>query len=164
MFFYGILRAETEKGYSYEILSKNLEFFISRSSKFEIISIILENNGDLDWPENETKLICDTEKSLIGFNNIELPPFKKGQHGTIKIELNIPSDLPFEKYSILCNFSVKGKNYGNQIEIIVNIVSELDAFKKCYDIDDLFTDQDISEALKLKVNWEEAFAYLINKE
>ena len=158
------LSDDKEKEYSYEIINEKLEFFISNNSKNEIISIILKNNGNLDWPENETILICDTEKSLIGFNNIELPPIKKGHHETIEIELNIPSDLPFEKYKVFCNFNVKGKNYGNQIEIIANIVSELDAFRKCYNIDDLYTDQEILEAIQLKINWEDAFKYLINKE
>ena len=62
--------------------------------------MVLESNGDLDWPEGKAKLICDKDYSLIGFNEIVLPPLKKGQHENIIIELNIPSDIPTEVYSI----------------------------------------------------------------
>ena len=156
------IKIENENNYSYELLSKCDDYFIPNNSKNEDITIILKNNGNIDWPEGKTKLLCDKDDSLITFEDILLPPIKKGHHETIKIELKIPSDLPFEKYKIIINFNVNGKNYGGDIVLIINIVSELDAFKKTYELEEnIFSDQDILEAIKQKINWEDAFNYLI---
>ena len=152
-----------KKLYSYELLSKNCGLFIPNNSTQETISILLKNNGNVDWPKNETKLICDIEKSLIVFNDIILPPIKKGHYENIKITLNIPLALPFNTYKIYVNFNVKRENQGKAFKIIVYIVSELIAFRKYFDLNnDIFTDQEILNALKLKIKWEEAFSYLIN--
>ena len=156
------IKLENENDYSCELLSKDDNIFIPNNSKNEDITIILKNNGNLDWPEGKTKLICNKDESLIGFEDILLPPIKKGHHKATKIELNIPSELPFNKYKIIINFNVNGKNYGENMVLVINIVSELEAFRKYYDLgDDSFSDQDILDALKQKIEWEEAFTYLI---
>ena len=149
--------------YSYKLLSKNNDFYIYNNLKYKIISIILENNGYLDWPENETKLICDINQSLISFNNIILPSLKKGQQEQIDIELNIPNEIPLDSYKILIDFKVNGKNIGEKLELIVKMVTEVEAFRKHYDLDeDTFSDETILKALKKEVKWEDAFNYLFN--
>jgi hypothetical protein len=148
--------------YSYKLLSKNLDFYIPSDSKNEEIGLTMENNSKKDWPENETKLICDTSQSLIGFDEIVLPPIKKGHHEEIKIILNIPGGLEFDTYKVYMNFNVKGKNYGETIIINAKIVSELVAFRKSYNLDkEFFSDQKILDALKKKIKWEDAYNYLI---
>ena len=148
--------------YSYKLLSKNFDFYIPSDSKNEEIGLTMENNSNKDWPENETKLICDTSQSLIGFDEMVLPPIKKGHHEEIKIILNIPGGLEFDTYKVYMNFNVKGKNYGETIIINAIIVSELVAFRKSYNLDkELFSDQKILDALKKKIKWEDAYNYLI---
>ena len=115
-------------------------------------------------PKDKTKLICDKNHSLICFEDIILPPIKKGLQETIEIELNIPKELPFDIYKLIIYFNVNEKNYGEKIVLMIHIVSELNAFKKFYDLNDnIFSDRDIIKALKQKINWEEAFNYLIKE-
>ena len=160
-----IIKNKDEEKYSFKILSKDEEFFISNNSNYEKVSIILKNDGNLDWPEFETKLICDTNNSLLGFNDIVLPPLKIGHHDTIYIELNIPSEIPLDSYIVCINFNIKGKNYGEQIKIKVNIVTEVDAFRKCYGLEkESFSDQQILDALTQYRQWDAAFNLLIKVE
>ena len=150
--------------YSYELLNKKEDVYICNTSKIKIISLIFKNNCKLTWPEGQTKLICDKNKSLIDFDDITLPPLKTGQYEeNIKIELHIPGDLPFGTYKIYMNFNVNGKNYGEEIVISAIIETELKAFRVEYDLlDDTFSDQVILDALRKNGKWEDAFNYLIN--
>jgi len=148
--------------YSYELLEDNLNFYISNTTKNELIQLRLKNNCKLTWPENETKLICNDKESIIYFNEVILPPLESGIQKSIQIKLKIPEQLPMgEEYKVKINFNVKGKNYGEPIILHVNIITKVEAFKKRFNLDNVFTDQDILEALKRNKNWEDAFKSLI---
>ena len=117
------------------------------------------------WPEDETKIICNKEKSLITFEDTKLTEVRKGHNKDVFIELKIPSNLPFETYKVIMKFNVKGKNYGDEIEINVKVVSKLEAFKRFFNLtEDVFSDQDILDALSKYSKWEDAFNYLIKVE
>ena len=122
----------------------------------------LKNNCKLTWPENETKLICNDKESIIFFDEVILPSLESGIQDSIQIKLKIPEDLPMEEnYKVKMNFNVKGKNYGEPIIIHVNIITEVEAFKKKFNLDNVFSGQEILEALKRNKNWEDAFESLI---
>ena len=148
--------------YSYELLEDNLNLYISNTTKSELIQLTLKNNSKLTWPENETKLICNDKESIIFFDEVILPSLESGTQESIQIKLKIPEDLPMEeRYKVKMNFNVKGKNYGKPIIIHVNLITEVEAFKKKFNLDDVFSAQEILEALKRNKNWEDAFESLI---
>ena len=51
-------------------LDKIATFYISNSSKNELINLTIKNNCELTWPENETKLIFNENDSLIFLKRI----------------------------------------------------------------------------------------------
>ena len=109
-----------ESEYSCELLNPKNVFSISNN----IVIIPLKNNGESDWPENESKLVCDKTKSTFFFNDTILPPLKRGESKDIKLEMIIPSGLAWRTYQVYMNFNVKGKNYGNEIMAYMNRVSQ----------------------------------------
>ena len=155
--------AQEKENYSYEILENDLTFYISNSSKNELINLTIKNNCELTWPENETKLICNENDSLLFLKEFILPPLKSGNQENILIELIIPSELPMDKdFQVKINFNVKGKNYGEPIILNVRLVTEAEAFRKRFNLDEsAFSDQDILEALKKYRTWEDVFQSLI---
>ena len=154
---------EEEEKYSYNLITKELDFYVSNTAKNEEINLTLENNGDLTWPENETKLICNTDESLIGFNQVTLSSLKNGQQEEITIELNIPSNLPSNENKVYIDFNVKGENYGNKIILNVIITTEPEAFRKKYNLDkEDFNDQIIIDTIRKYENWNVAFEKLID--
>ena len=158
------LKKNNSKGpYSCEILDKKLDFYISNNSKIEIIYLTIRNNCKFTWPENQTILKCDTDNSLVCFDDVKLSPLKSEQHEYVKIELKIPDSLPEETYKVYMNLNVNGNNCGEEMVINAIIVPELIAFRKQYSLEeDSFSDQDILDALKKNRNWEEAYNYLFN--
>ena len=121
--------------YSYELLNNNLNFYISNNTKYELIQLRLKNNCKLTWPENETKLKCNDKESIIFFDEVILLPLESGIQEFIQLKLKIPKELPMEEdYQVNLNFNVKGKNYGKPIIIHVKIVTEVEAFKKKFNI------------------------------
>jgi len=148
--------------YSYEIKEKDLNFYYPNNSKNEIIHLTIKNNCELTWPENETKLICDESDSLIFLKELILPPLKIGNEETISLELIMPSDLPIDDYKVKINFNIKGQNYGEPIILNIKIVTEVEAFKKTFNLDNIFSDQEILDAIQKKGKWEDAFQSLIN--
>ena len=109
-----------ESEYSCELLNPKNVFSISNN----IVIIPLKNNGESDWPENESKLVCDKTKSTFFFNDTILPPLKRGESKDIKLEMIIPSGLAWRTYQVYMNFNAKGKNYGNEIMAHMNRVSQ----------------------------------------
>jgi len=50
-------------------------------------------------------------------------------------------------FKVKINFNVKGKNYGEPIILNVRLVTEAEAFRKRFNLDEsVFSDQDILEA------------------
>ena len=114
--------------YSCELLNPKNVFSISNNT----VIIPLKNNGESDWPENESKLVCNKAKSTFFFYDTKLPPLKRGESKDIKLEMIIPNNLPWRTYQIYMNFNVRGDNYGNEIMAHMNRVSEFrnDFYKK----------------------------------
>ena len=107
-----------ESNYSCELLNPKNVFSISNN----IVMIPLKNNGVSDWPEKESKLVCDKTKSAFFFNDTILPPLKSGESKEIKLEMNVPNGLAWRTYQIYMKFNVKGENYRNEIIAHMNRV------------------------------------------
>ena len=88
---------------------------------FEIV--IINDNKYSEWPLNgRTKLISD-ERSDIKITPILLEN-KPNDKRPVKIWCGFTSSKPETKHCIL-NFNVDGKNYGNQIDLTININADL---------------------------------------
>ena len=78
---------------------------------------------------------CNDKESIIFFDEVILLPLESGIQEFIQLKLKIPKELPMEEdYQVNLNFNVKGKNYGKPIIIHVKIVTEVEAFKKKFNI------------------------------
>ena len=132
-----------ESNYSCELLNPKNVFSIINNT----LIIPLKNNGKSDWPKNESKLICDKTKSPFFFNESILPPLKKDESKDIKLEMIIPSGLPWRTYQIYMNFNVKGKNYGNEIMAHMNRVRESEFRNDFYENNE-YKEEDIMEYYK----------------
>jgi len=106
-----------EAEYSCELVEPKNVFPINDDN---IVYIRFKNNGLLNWPENDTKLICNKKKSPFFFNETKLPPLKIGEDVNIRLDMIIPNGLEWKTYKIYLNFNVKGKNYGDEIMVYMN--------------------------------------------
>jgi len=104
--------------YSFRCLSNDLNYKIKEGTQSLIVEIILENNGKLIWPENETFLITDESESSFTIQEIRLNPLEPGKKDFIYIDFNLNKCTP-GLYKISFLFFVKDKYYGNNI--IINI-------------------------------------------
>ena len=104
--------------YSFRCLTNNLNYKIKEGTESIIVKIILENNGKLTWPKNETFLLTDETKSNFKIKEIRLNPLEPGDQEYIYIDINL-NKCTQGLYENCLVFNVKGKNYGNNI--IINI-------------------------------------------
>jgi len=107
--------------YSFRCLSNNLNYKIKKGTKESKLEIILENNGKLTWPENETFLLIDEIESDCEIQEINLGSLEPGEKFFLIIELNNLDKFDQGLYKICLLFIVKGKNYGNNILINLEI-------------------------------------------
>ena len=106
--------------YSYECLSSKLCISLYEGSQQAKISIILKNNGNLEWT-NQTLLI-NAKNSQIKCNYIKLKPLKPKEQNMIEITFDDLKNLPPNSYSSIFLFTVDEKIYGIPLKIIVNIL------------------------------------------
>jgi len=108
--------------YSFRILANdNFHYRISKGEKKLSIEFIIENNGKLAWPENETFLLIDENKSAFKIKKIYLFPLQPQEQCFVDFEFK---DLDKYKPGLYKNylvFNVKGKDYGDNIIIDIEI-------------------------------------------
>ena len=104
--------------YSFRCLSNDLNYKIKEGTQSYMVEIILENNGKMAWPENETFLLTDENESSFTIQEIRLNPLEPGKKDFIYIDFNLNKCTP-GLYKISFLFFVKDKYYGNNI--IINI-------------------------------------------
>ena len=126
--------------YSYNCLTNNLDFIISKGTKQFIFTMELENNGKDTWPENKTTLSTDISISTITMKDIILEPLKPGLKTSINVIFNdIDMFQPGKYYSYLI-FQVDGKKYGNKILVNIEVATKNDIKVKYNDVIVAFRD------------------------
>ena len=101
--------------YSFRILTNNFHYKISKGTKELSIEFIIENNGKLPWPKNETFLLTDENKSTFKIQKLYLFPLQPGEKCFVYFKYkNLDKYKPglYKNYLV---FNVKGKNLGNDI-------------------------------------------------
>ena len=113
--------------YSYECTNNdnNLTGYINEKTETAKIDVTLKNDGTLDWPENDTKLIFDENFNVKG-EEIILKPQKKGTELNYKIIFNNLDKLTEGEYHSCAKVTVKGRQIGGEIKIIIIIKKKED--------------------------------------
>jgi hypothetical protein len=98
-----------------------LNYKIKKGTKEILIKFILENNGKFTWPENGTFLLTNEAKSDFRIQEISLNPLEPGKKVSVSITI-----INFDKFNlglkkIYLVLNIKGKNYGNNIIINIEI-------------------------------------------
>ena len=122
--------------YSFQCLTSNLNIKGIQGIEELSIQINIKNNGNNDWPQENTFLICDKKKSDIYAEDVQLFPLKSKMASTVNIIICYIKDIPPGKYNVFINFNVNGKNYGREIKIEVEILKKE---KKNEDEDKIYT-------------------------
>ena len=101
--------------YSYECTNNdnNLKAYINEKTETAKIDVTLKNDGTLDWPENDTKLIFDENFNVKG-EEIILKPQKKGTELNYKIIFNNLDKLTEGEYHSCAKVTVKGRQIGGK--------------------------------------------------
>ena len=116
-----------ENPYSYQCLTKNLVFDIKEENivdnKIIIKNILLKNNFILPWPGNKNTYIkCNKALSTIFCEKIFLPNLVLGNSVTIDFVFLNANKIPQGKYNCICNFFVNNIQYGESLELFINII------------------------------------------
>ena len=107
--------------YSYECINIiDLTTYIYEKTKTAKIKITLKNDGTLDWPENDTKLIFE-EKSKVKGEEIILKPQEKGSELNYEIIFNNLEKLTEGEYQSYANIIIKGDQIGEKLILKIKI-------------------------------------------
>ena len=117
----------SENPYSYQCLTKNLVFDIKEENiiddKIIIKNILLKNNFILPWPgNNNTYIKCNKAISTIFCEKIFLPNLVLGNSVNIDFIFLKANKIPKGKYNCICNFYVNNIQYGEPLELVINLI------------------------------------------
>ena len=161
--------------YSFNSLTNNLNFMISKKTKQFSFTMELENNGKNTWPQNRTILSTDPSISNIQMKNIILEPLKPGFKSSINGIFTDIDKLKPGKYHSYLIFKVDGRKYGNNILINIEVLendndikkeykSVIDNFRNDYDIPrNIVSDTVIIKELRHQKTFEDTYKSLSNK-
>ena len=115
------IKKPNKKDYSLEIINKhNLNPSIPEGEDKLDIELIIKNNGAKQWPENGAKLVFNENKNLIA-RPIFLRPQKPEEQQKYEINMEDLHVYQAGKYEAEMNFEVDGKQYGDEIDLIITI-------------------------------------------
>ena len=157
--------------YSYECLTKELEFSIYQGTKNARFNLELKNNGDYPWPKSQSFLICDSHLSDKIVEKIELEALNPGHSCYVSVYFDDLEELNPGKYNTYLDFNAKNKNFGEKILIIFEILEKkiksaydpkIVEFRNNFKIDEkTLTDELIKDALNKNDNdIDKAFQFL----
>jgi hypothetical protein len=160
-----------KKEYSFECINKNhLNREIFEGEKEIKINIMMKNNKNITWPENNTKLVFDFNSNFVQ-NDINLLPQKFNEMKNYEIVINDLGEYPPGDYNVYLRFEVNGEQYGERIEIKLVIkekqnddLIKLNKFRKLFNLPekDYTTENLLALLKKHNFDCESAFMELIN--
>ena len=119
--FNKIYNKNNEPEYSFECLNKKeLQTKIYEGTDSAELEIALKNNGDIIWDKNSQLIIV--KPSDLTANEINLKPQKPGDIFLYKIIFRDLKRYPSGEYKSYLEFYSSGNNYGEQLEIKINII------------------------------------------
>lgn len=116
-----VISNEDIEKYSFNCLKKNFNFKIKKGTKEIPIEFIIENNGKLTWPENEAFLLIDEKRSVFKIQKLNLHPLRPQEQSLVSFKFDNLDKYETGLYKNYLVFNVKGKNFGNNILINIEI-------------------------------------------
>ncbi len=155
--------------YSYSIENRQLHFpFKQFKQTYMQIKIKVTNNGENQWIENKTQLICSQDSNLK-ITDIKLKPLKTNQSQDIAILVDHLDELSEGEYKIILEFVVNKKKFDEPITIILQCEANKDLehiklFRINFELDENdYSDEQLYEALKKSnFDYEKAFYSLFD--
>ena len=161
--------------YSYECTNNNnLTAYINEKTETAKINVTLKNDGTLDWPENNIKLIFDKKFKVKG-EDIILKPQEKGTELDYEIIFNNLDKLSEGEYQSYAIISIKGEQFGEKLKFKIKIkkkvdtnkemnknIDKINSFREYFNLDEIkYPNEIIFNALKEKnYKFEETFCLL----
>ena len=123
--------------YSFNCLTNDLDFIVTKGIKQIVFTLELENNGKLAWPKNKTILSADPSKSIIKMKEIVLEPLNPGEKTSVNMSFNDMDKLKPGNYCVFLEFKVNAKIARNNIVINIRVLkndikSEFGPVIKCF--------------------------------
>jgi len=140
--------------YSYQVIDQDLRGIKKYPKGIQnfLIEFVLKNNGNINWPENSTKLRID--KNYTNFNTnfteVNLGFLGVGQQKKIKKNVVINEELEENKYRLALDFCVNNRIFGDKIYINFQIKEDkISEIRAIYEIpESMATDTCIERELK----------------
>lgn len=107
--------------YSYQCLMKDMKIYQKQGVESFTFPIKLKNNGNLKWPESNTIIKCNKEKSTIFCDKCVLPSININDNTEIMLNFKKCSKIPSGKYFCYIILYINGKIIRNPMEIKVFI-------------------------------------------
>ena len=167
---------EEKKEYSYEYINKNSLSVYKYVGETEAnIEIVLKNNGIINWPENDTKLIYDKSSDLIS-NDIKLDPLAPNEEKSYQIKLKGLKKYKVGEYNCFFSFCINGEKLGEKITLtlilrekeknddLVKHQQEINDFRDTFGLEkEDYSDAKLLETLKKHdFDFESAFSSLFD--
>ena len=108
------------ENYSFEF--KIEENILSKDEENKIIKLIIKNNGINQWIKNETFLKMELNE-YFSCDDIELDCLKPNDSQEINLLLKEKKDLKEKNYTLLFNFYIQNKIYGNPLSIDIEFIA-----------------------------------------
>ena len=140
--------------YSYQVIDQDLRGMkeFPKGIKNFFIEFVLKNNGNIDWPENSTKLRIDENDTNFRtkFTEVNLGFLGVGQQKKIKKNVVIDGELEEKKYRLALDFCVNNRIFGNKIYINFQVKEDkISEIRDIYEItENMATDTRIERELK----------------
>ena len=141
------------KSYSYKCLTQDLKKLIYRGQFKTEMKILLQNDGNVNWPEN-TKLIWDKNNSHLQADDYPLKSVAPSGTITFNLKVNNLQNLKPNQYQIFFDFNVDGINYGNKLCVYIVVRKEnkneiIKQFRMKYKTPEEYLDDTISNLLDI---------------
>ena len=112
--------------YSYECTNIiSLSSYIYKGTDEANIEIILKNNGEHSWPQNSTKLVCDSESDFKG-NEIMVDSQNPGEEKKYNIIIKNLGNSPIGEYKSYYWLYVNDKPLGEKLTLRINIKEKVE--------------------------------------
>ena len=154
--------------YSYQVIDPDLRHIIKcpKGVQSLIIDLVLKNNGNINWPENSTKLRIDRNDTNFktNFTEVNLGFLGVGQQKKFKMVVDIVGKLVENKYRLALDFCVNNGIFGDKIYINFQVIDDkISDMRALYEIPkSMATDTCIGKELKNnKGNYAQAFNNII---
>ena len=164
-----VIKNQDKDKYSFKCINQNVleGIIVLERSKILNRHIIIENTGNKKWP-SKAKLVFNEDCNFLIGKDIVLQPQKPGERRNYQIDISDLETYPYSKYAAELIFKVDRQQYGEKIDLNIEItinkddIDKIEQFRKHYNLSkEHYSDNAILKALKEKnYDFKEAYVFL----